>query len=323
MRLMNCHDANDERSFGIAVDFALSHLKTLEAVAALGSFSRAAERLHLSQPAVSLHIGHLERTAGLPLVDRVGKRAFLTPAGELLLAHAGRVFGELETARQALARLRGTVAGRLRLGTGATASIYLLPSLLRRFRRHYPQVDLEVVTGNAADIVGAVVQNRLDVGIVTLPVSGRGLVVTPWLTDRLVAIAPEESAWRQSRPLTPAALARHPLILYERNGAIRAVIDRWFRAGGVRPRVATELGNAEAIKKLVAAGLGLSVSSEVTVRSEVAAGRLVAIPLDPPLTRELGVVRRRDKPASPVLDSFLAAIGEVPTAPRRPRRRRG
>jgi len=325
---MNCGNANHEEYFGAIVEFTLAHLRTLQAVAALGSFSRAAERLHLSQPAVSLHVGHLERTAGQPLVERVGKRAFLTPAGDALLAHAERAFGELEAARQALARLRGTVAGRLRLGTGATASIYLLPSLLRRFRRRHPDVDLEVVTGNAADMVAAVLQNRLDVAIATLPVRGRLLSVTPWLTDRLVAIAPAEQAWRKTRALSPAALARHPLILYERGGTIRTVIDRWFRAGGAVPRAAMELGNAEAIKKLVAAGLGLSVSSEVTVRAEVGARRLVAIPLEPPLVRQLGIVRRRDKPAGPVLDAFLAALAGTPrrgsgSAPKIPRRAAG
>jgi DNA-binding transcriptional LysR family regulator len=306
---MNCHDANDERSLAI-VDFTLVHLRTLEAIAAFGSFSRAAAHLRLSQPAVSLHVGHLERMAGMPLVERVGKRTFLTPAGDLLLAHAGRAFAELETARAALARLHGKVAGRLRLGTGATASIYLLPPLLRRFRRRHPQVDLEVVTGNTRDIVGAVLDNRLDVGIVTLPVGGGRLDVSPWRTDRLVAVAPVEARWRRCRALAPAALAAHPLILYERGGTIRAVIDRWFRTGGATPRVVMELGNAEAIKKLVASGLGLSVSSEVTVRNEVAAGRLLAIPLAPPLLRELGVVRRRDKPSGPALDSFLAALRE-------------
>src|SRR5262245_34197493 len=107
---------------GRFVDLSLAHLRTLQAVAALGSFSRAAERLHLSQPAVSLRVGHLERVAGLALVERVGKRAFLTPAGDLLLAHAERAFGELEAARQALAQLRGTVAGRLRLGKIGSAS---------------------------------------------------------------------------------------------------------------------------------------------------------------------------------------------------------
>src|SRR5262245_27254622 len=297
------------------VEFTFAHLRTLQAVAALGSFSRAAERLHLSQPAVSLHVGHLERAAGLSLVERVGKRAFLTPAGGVLLAHAERAFDELEAARQGLARLRGAVAGRLRLGTGATASIYLLPPLLRGFRRRHPQVDLEVVTGNAPDIVAAVVDNRLDVAIVTLPVRGRLLSITPWLADRLVAIAPAEAGWRQTRALSPRALARHPLILYERGGTIRTVIDRWFRAGGAVPHPAMELGNAEAIKKLVAAGLGLSVSSEVTVRAEVGARRLAAIPLDPPLVRHLGVVRRRDKPLGPVLEAFLTALSD--TASRR------
>ena len=117
-------------------------------------------------------------------------------------------------------------------------------------------------------------------------------------------------ATRRSVRQGVTALAAHPLILYERGGTIRAVIDRWFRAGGVTPRVAMELGNAEAIKKLVATGVGLSVSSEVTVRNEVHAGRLLAIPLEPPLIRELGIVRRRDKPSGPALDTFLAALRE-------------
>jgi DNA-binding transcriptional LysR family regulator len=182
-------------------------------------------------------------------------------------------------------------------------------------------VDLEVVTGNTRDIVGAVLDNRLDVGIVTLPVGGRRLAVTPWRTDRLVAITPAEPRWRRSRTLAPTALAAHPLILYDRGGTIRAVIDRWFRAGGVAPRVAMELGNAEAIKKLVATGVGLSVSSEVTVRHEVAAGRLLAIPLAPPLTREIGIVHRRDKPSGPALASFLAALREPEGADARRRTR--
>ena len=122
------------------------------------------------------------------------------------------------------------------------------------------------MTWGAQELVRASV---FDVAIVTLPVRDRLLTVTPWLADRLVAIAPAEPAWRRTRALSPAALARHPLILYERGGAIRAVIDRWFRAGGAAPRVAMELGNAEAIKKLVMAGLGIAVSSEVTVLAEV------------------------------------------------------
>ena len=118
------------------------HVRTFSEVVRQASFSRAAERLHLSQPAVSHHIRHLEHALGARLLERAGRRAFPTHAGELLLEHAGRALAELEAARQAIQRLRGVVAGRVRLGTGATASTYLLPDALRRLRAHHPELDL-------------------------------------------------------------------------------------------------------------------------------------------------------------------------------------
>ncbi len=117
----------------------------------------------------------LEARCGTALLERVGKRAFPTPAGAVLLEHAGRAFAELEAAQEALRQLRGVVAGRLRLGTGATASIHLLPPLLRRMRARYPELELIVVTGNAPEIAAAVAANELDVALVTLPVTGRQL----------------------------------------------------------------------------------------------------------------------------------------------------
>src|SRR5262245_30362807 len=196
-----------------SMDLNLTHLRTLRAVVSHGSFSRAAEELHLSQPAVSLHIRQLEARAGHRLLERVGKRAFPTKAGQVLLEHAGRALGELEAAGQALERLRGVVAGRLRLGTGATASTYLLPPLLRRLRARHPALELVVVTGNSAEVTAAVAGNQLDLGIVTLPVSSRSLTVSPLYVDRLVAIAPAGRDWRGRRSITAAELATHPLIL--------------------------------------------------------------------------------------------------------------
>jgi DNA-binding transcriptional LysR family regulator len=277
------------------MDLNLAHLRTLQTVVSHGSFSRAAEDLHLSQPAVSLHIRQLEERAGHRLLERVGKRAFPTRAGEILLDHAARALGELEAAGQALERLRGIVAGRLRLGTG------------------YPALELVVVTGNSAEIAAAVAGNQLDLGIVTLPVSARSLAVSPLCVDQLVAIAPPGREWRRHRSITASELASHPLILYERGGTIRRVIDDWFRQGRVTPRVAMELGNAEAIKKLVEAGLGLAISSTMAVKAEVRAGALVAIALRPALSRHLGIVSRRDKPDSPALQVVLSGLEKLRT----------
>jgi DNA-binding transcriptional LysR family regulator len=290
------------------VDLQVAHLRTLQAIARHGSFSRAAHALNLTQPAVSMQVRHLEQALGLPLLERVGKRAFPTRAGELLLSHADRALRELEAGVERVQELRGVVAGRVRLGTSASISIYLLPPALRRFRTRYPDTEVVVVTGNATAITRAIVANELDVGIVSLPVRDRELLVTPFFRDELVAVAPPEAAWRRTRTLDAPTLAGHPLILFEAGATLRRVIDGWFHRAGVAPRAPMELGNTEAIKKLVEAGLGLSVTSWFSVKSEVREGSLRAIRLTPPLERQLGLVRRRDKPRTPALDAFAAAL---------------
>jgi DNA-binding transcriptional LysR family regulator len=290
------------------MDFRLSHLRTLREVARRGSFSRAGEALRLSQPAVSLHVRELETQLGVRLIERVGKRAFATPAGETLVAHGERAFAELEAARAALSHKSNAVSGRVRLGTGATASIYLLPSLLRRLRLAHPALELTVTTGNTREIAQAVIDNALDVAVATLPIGARELAVTPFYRDRLVVIAPPEARWRGRRSIAPAALAREPLILFERGGAIRAVMDGWFAKAKSAANVAMELGNAEASKKLVGAGLGLSIISAIAVKQEVAARELAMLEPDPPLARMLAIVHRRDKPSTPALRAVLGAL---------------
>src|SRR5256886_10708896 len=193
------------------------------------------------------------------------RRARPSKAGEVLLAHAGRALRELETGLEVVAQLRGIVAGRIRLGTSASFSIYLLPPALRRFRSRYPRTELVVVTGNAPEIARAVVGSELDIGIVSLPVRERALAVSPFYRDEVVAIAPPDRRWRRGQRVTAAELAREPLILFEQGATLRRVIDDWFhRAGGV-PALAMELRNTEAIKKLVEAGLGVSARPCVSV----------------------------------------------------------
>ena len=303
------------------MDLPLAPLRALEAVVRHGSFSRAARELHLTQPAVSMQVGVLERRLGLPLLERVGKRAFPTRAGEVLLAHAGRAFRELDAAVEQVQQLRGIVAGRLRLGTSASISIYLLPPALRRFRVRYPDTELIVVTGNASDITRGVVANDLDVGIVSLPMREREVAVTPFYRDELVAIAAADGGRRRPRSVRPGELAREPLILFEQGATLRRVIDEWFRRAGVAPRTPMELGNTEAIKKLVEAGLGWSVTSWFSVKAEVRARLLRSVALDPPLFRHIGLVRRRDKPETPALAAFLGVLEELRVRLARPAKR--
>jgi DNA-binding transcriptional LysR family regulator len=286
----------------------MAHLRTLEAVARRGSFSRAAHELHITQPAVSMQIRALEKELGAALLERVGKRAFPTAAGELLLAHGVRARRELETAVERIQGLKGIVAGRLRIGTSGSISTYLLPPALGAFRARYPRADLVIVTGNAAEIARAVVESDLDIGIVSLPVRHRELVITAFHDDELVAIAPAGRARPPRARIGAVDLAREPLVLFEHGGTVRRVIDAWFHTAGVAPAAPMELGNTEAIKKLVEAGVGLSITSWFAVRAEVAAGQLVALPLEPPLVRRIGVIRRRGRAVAGPLEAFLGGL---------------
>ncbi|KPY12593.1 Regulatory protein, LysR:LysR, substrate-binding [Pseudomonas savastanoi pv. phaseolicola] len=181
----------------------LNHLHTFSLVIAHGSFSAAAERLHLTQPAVSLQIRQLEDQLNLKLIERVGKRLKPTSAGTTLLEHIARIDAVVEDALLELSSHASGVAGKVAIGTGATACIHLLPPMLQALRRRFAQLDVRVSTGNTDGILKAVEENRLDLALVTLPASGRSLHITPLLEDEFVAIFASSQQ--------PAASSRLPL----------------------------------------------------------------------------------------------------------------
>ncbi|MDC7785178.1 LysR family transcriptional regulator [Rhodoplanes sp. TEM] len=300
----------------------LDQLRTFCDVAALGSFSAAAERAGLTQPAVSLQIRMLERRLGVRLIERLGRRAQPTPAGRDLLLHAGRIGDEFAEALAALAPHRAGTVGRVRIGTGATACIYLLPSLLRALRRRLPGLEITVETGNTDVILDRLAANALDVALATLPISGRSFHLGPVYEDELVAVAPPGTALPPR--VGAALLADKPLVLYEAGGSTRRVIDRWFARAGRTPKPVMELGSVEAIKELVGAGLGWAVLPRLAVSAAEGRGRVVVRPLSPRLSRTLAVVLRRDKRLDrglrAVVDALSGLASDGVSAPaRRPR----
>ncbi|MGI9384794.1 MAG: LysR family transcriptional regulator [Methyloligellaceae bacterium] len=284
----------------------LAQLRALKHVARLGSFSRAADELGLTQPAVSVQIRRLEDDLGVALIERIGKRAAATAAGSLLLEHAERAFAELEVACDRLRATSDRLAGEVRIGAGATATIHLLPDPLGRLRSEHPDLEFSVVTGNTPQLVEAVVASDLDLAIVTLPVVHRALATAPFFVDSLIGVAPV--AFEAAAPLTPAALAAHPLVLYERGGLIRRTIDDWFRAGEAKPEKILEIGDAEALKRMVQAGLGLSITSSISIEAERKAGLLVGLPLKPRLERQLALLWRGDRSANPLIKAVLSVL---------------
>lgn len=273
----------------------LDHLEAFAAVAEHGSFSAAAERLRLTQPAVSLQIRQLEQRLGARLLERTGRRSTPTAAGLVLLEHVRRIEAVVSGALDALAEHATGVAGRVRLGTGATACTYLLPPLLRDLRRRYPGLEIVVSTGNTAEMLRLLESNRVDVAFATLPIPGHGFAVTPVMDDEFMAIFPPEG---EPAPVavTAAELTARPVVLYEPGANTRRIVDDWAARSGLTLRPVMQLGSVEAIKEIVAAGLGSGVLPGMALRGDRTHPGMVIRPLDPPLIRKLAVVLRHDKP---------------------------
>lgn len=286
----------------------LDHLRTFAQVVELGSFSAAAERGGVTQPAVSLQIRQLERRFGLKLVERIGRRAGPTAAGLELLTHIRVIDAALAQAEQAMTAHASQVSGRIRLGTGATACTYLLPPLLAELRRRFPALDVVASTGNTADMLRALENNTLDMGLVTLPAPGRMFQVTPVMEDEFVAIFPANDPGGIPAVVTPQTLALRPLVLFEPGARTRRLVDDWFEAAGVAAKPVMELGSTEAMKEIVAAGLGCAVLPKLAVTGEGQRDALVVRSLTPRLSRDLAIVLRRDKPLSHGLRHLQEAL---------------
>jgi DNA-binding transcriptional LysR family regulator len=284
----------------------LDQLHAFQQVVALGSFSAAAQRLNLTQPAVSLQVRELERRLGVRLLERLGRRVAPTAAGRDLLPHIRRIEEAAAEAVRTMTDHAGTVTGRVRLGTGATACIYLLPRILRELRERFPRLDITVGTGNTPEVVAAVEANVFDIALVTMPAGGRALSVTPILDDEFVAVFAAGGSPPPDR-LTPAALAELPVVLSEPGANVRRIIDDWFRRAGVTLKPAMELGSVEAIKELVGAGLGCGLLTRLAVRDAGSRG-LVVRSLVPGLRRQLAMVLRRDKTPDRALREVVRAV---------------
>ncbi|WP_057455477.1 LysR family transcriptional regulator [Pseudomonas savastanoi] len=292
----------------------LNHLHTFSLVIAHGSFSAAAERLHLTQPAVSLQIRQLEDQFNLKLIERVGKRLKPTSAGTTLLEHIARIEAVVEDALLELSSHASGVAGKVAIGTGATACIHLLPPMLQALRRRFAQLDVRVSTGNTDGILKAVEENRLDLALVTLPASGRSLHITPLLEDEFVAIF-ASSQQPTAAEMTPEHLCELPLVVFEAGSSTRLLINEWFLQAGIRVKPVTELGSIEAIKEMVAAGLGYSIVPRMAVAAVHHRRGLQVLQLVPGLSRTLGIALRQDKPVSKALRQVLDALHNLNATP--------
>ncbi|MDH2432751.1 LysR family transcriptional regulator [Pokkaliibacter sp. MBI-7] len=285
--------------------FSLDQLRCFAEVVRCGSFSAAADVLGVTQPAISLQIRQLEKRLGVALIERVGRRTMATAAGEELLRHQQRIDAAVGDALAAMAQYRQGELGQVRLGTGATACIYLLPGVLEQLRQQWPSLQVTVNIGNTRDMLRAVEENRLDMALVTLPASGRMLDVTPWLQDELVLVACRDVALPEQA--SAEQLRQHSLLLYEPGGNTRRIVDAWLTEQAQEVEVSMTLGSVEAIKELVKAGLGWAIVPRMAVEAQA---ELHYCSLSPPLFRTLALVMRQDKSLSRGLQLMRQALSE-------------
>jgi DNA-binding transcriptional LysR family regulator len=258
----------------------LRQLEVFLAVAREKSFSRAAKRIHSSQPTLSEHIGELEGELGKRLFFRRGREVTMTEAGRVFAQYAANAVSAVEGARQALADLDGLAHGSLLIGASTTPGIYVMPGIVAAFHAKYPGVELKLQIANSQVIEGRVKERELDLGIVGGHAVGPGEeCLAAGMLDELVLVVPPGHVWATRRDIAPETLADESLLMREEGSATRSVTERVLQRAGIRFRAAMELDHTEAIKQGVMAGLGVAFVSIYAVRGAIATGHLRAVRL--------------------------------------------
>lgn len=279
-------------------------------VAKLNSFSRAAEKIYRTQPAISAQVRLLEQECGEKLFDRSGKKVTLTPAGEILKKYAEKILGMQKEALQAIAELNQTPRGKLYIGANEATCLYVLPKTFAKFKQLYPLVQISIYRNFSHKIMQKVQEGAVDLGIVTLPQPAANMEVVPVFKDEVQVVVPKAHPLAKNRSVSVEEFVQYPLIL-PKTGHTRVVMDRLLRDYRDRLQISMELASVETQKKFVGAGLGISLISRSYAQSDVAAGILKLIPLaGEKLFRELGMIYRRDRYLSLPAKVFIEVVRE-------------
>jgi DNA-binding transcriptional LysR family regulator len=272
------------------------------------SFSRAAEKLYRTQPAISAQIRSLEEEFGQKLFDRLGRRIFLTPSGEVLFEYGERLLALHRETMQRVREAHGLVAGQLIVGANEATCLYVLPQVFAEFKRQFPQVGISVYRSFSHKILQKMSASEIDVGIVTLPVSQNNLKVIPIFEDELHVMVPAGHPFAKRASVKVEDLVKEPLI-FPKGGHTRELLERIFRKYRNQLQISMELASVESIKKFVGAGLGVSLLSRSYAEMECKSGILKLVPIHGmKLVRRLGLVYRTDRHISRAAQAFAEVV---------------
>ena len=283
-------------------------LHVFYSVARLLSFTKAADALHMTQPAVTFQVRQLEEYFNTRLFDRTHNKISLTEAGERVYVYAEKIFHLYDEMENSVRELTGEISGVLILGASTTVAEYMLPALLGDFKAKYPDVNIRLKVSNTDGIVSMVENNIIDLGVVEAPVLNKNLAVEQCRTDRLVAIAPPGHELSKYDTVPVKAILDYPFICREEGSGTREVINDYLRQADVDPaelNVIMELGSLEALKGAVEAGIGVSIVSRATLVKEIKLGSVEVLELDTPLERPFSFVHQKHKFRQCAMDELL------------------
>ena len=288
----------------------LRQFRVFEAVARNLSFSRAAEELHLSQPAVSMQVRGIEVILGLPLTEQLGKKIFLTEAGREVLHASRAITARLDDLQANLAQLQGIDSGRLNLAVTSTVNA-VATDILVRFRGRHPGVSIHLDVSNRESVLEQLAANRIDLAIMGQVPDGLELEATRFMHNPLVVIAPPDHPLTRKKKISVRDLASESFLVREAGSGTRGAMERFFAAKGLEIRSSMEMSSNEAIKQAVQAGLGLGILSLQTLEMELALKRLVVLEVEGfPIMRHWYIVHRADKRLSPAAQAFKEFVLE-------------
>ena len=288
----------------------IRQLRAFVAIADSGTFTAGATRVHVTQAAISMQIRQLENELGAKLFVRAPRRVILTEAGEHLLLRARQILREHDSALDEIAELAGAERGRIRIGSASAMVLTeALPKILKEFRKQHAKAEIAVVSGTSKALVEQILAGELDVGFVSLPVEARAIETERLRSDSLVAIASPRHPLAAQRTISAYALAGEKLILGERGGNTRRLIDQFFAHAGVTLNVSMELSRQAAIKRMVEEDMGVGIVPLESVQEEVEKGRLVRWWIEgAQINWELGLARLSGSYESPVMQSFIRLV---------------
>jgi len=283
-------------------------LQVFYSVAKQLSFTKAAESLHMTQPAVTFQIRQLEEYFNTRLFDRTHNKISLTEAGEQVYTYAERILALYQEMDNQVRTLTGDIIGVLLVGASTTIAEYRIPSLLGEFQAKYTDVKLRLKVSNTVGIVHMVENNEIDVGIVEAPVNNKNLVVKVCWQDQLMLVCQPTHDLAKQNSINAKDILPYPFICREEGSGTRDVIATYLKKQRLSLddlNLIMEFGSPESIKSAVESGLGITIISESTLKKELKLSTLAAIPLNPPMIRPFSIVYQRQKFRLRAMEEFL------------------